>query len=130
MKITKSVLEKIIAQAEQQLPIEACGYLAGKDGIASFHYELTNVDKSSEHFSFEPKEQFSVLRDARLKGLKILAVYHSHPQSPARPSQEDIRLANDPDLYYVIISLAQKQAKVAAFAISQGEVYEQEIEVI
>jgi len=130
MKITKQILEKIIKHAKLQAPIEACGYLAGWEKVASHHYELVNTDKSSEHFSFEPQEQFSVLRDARAKDLKILAVYHSHPQSQARPSPEDIRLAYDPDLYYVIVSLAQKQPKVAVFTIRQGEVRKEEIEVI
>lgn len=130
IKITKQILEKIIKHAKQRAPIEACGYLAGWGKVASYHYEMTNVDKSSEHFSFEPQQQFSVLRDARARGIKILAVYHSHPQSPARPSAEDIRLAYDPSLYYVIVSLAEKQPEVAAFSIRQGEVQEEGIEII
>ncbi|MCI6118371.1 MAG: Mov34/MPN/PAD-1 family protein [Prevotella sp.] len=30
------------------------------------------------------------------------AKWHSHPASPSRPSSEDIRLANDPNILYAI----------------------------
>ena len=42
---------------------------------------------------------------ARAAGLKILGNWHSHPQTPARPSKEDLRLANDPGAIYAIVSL-------------------------
>jgi proteasome lid subunit RPN8/RPN11 len=65
---------------------------------------MENIDHSPEHFSFAPKDQFAALRYARSKGLKILANWHSHPASPSRPSQEDLRLANDPTIRYAILS--------------------------
>ena len=97
MKIQRYVLVQIIAHARREAPLEACGYLAASAGTLVFAYELANKDKSPEHFSFDPKEQFAAVKDARIKGLEISAVYHSHPLSPARPSPEDIRLAFDVD---------------------------------
>ncbi len=117
MKIKKKIIERIISHARQESPIEACGYLAASGGIITHSYPLTNVDKAQEHFSFLPKEQFATMRDAREKGLEICAVYHSHPVSPARPSAEDIKLANDPALLYVIVSLAGKIEDIQAFSI-------------
>ncbi|MEC9236446.1 MAG: SIS domain-containing protein, partial [Pseudomonadota bacterium] len=38
------------------------------------------------------KEQFKVLKESRAAGLQLLSVYHSHPESPARLSLEDLRL--------------------------------------
>ena len=116
--------------AKKEAPLEACGYLAAKDGMIAALYALTNIDKSGEHFSFDPKEQFAAVRDARTKGLEICAVYHSHPASPARPSEEDIKLAHDPQMLYLIVSLAQEREDVRAFRIKNKSVEPVALEVI
>ncbi len=122
MKIKKNIIDEIINHAKKDAPVEACGYLAGKDGVINRHYELTNMDKSEEHFAFDPKEQFATVKDARNDGLEVCAVYHSHPQTPARPSTEDIKLAYDPNISYVIISLANGQEDVKSFKIKNANV--------
>ena len=127
ISLTKGVLDLIIAHAKKDLPNEACGYLAGRDGVVSLSYILTNIDHSPEHFSFDPAEQFQAVKDARSKGLQILANYHSHPVTPSRPSQEDIRLAFDPDISYIIISLADVVPVVKSFQIVNGLVTNEEI---
>lgn len=122
IKIKKDILEHIRQIAHAELPNEACGYLAGKEGEITHCYRLTNIDHSLEHFSFDPKEQFETLKDARSKGLEIIANFHSHPETPARPSIEDIRLAFDPQILYAIISLAGPEEVLRFFRIKQGEV--------
>lgn len=128
--LPKSILNAIVQQAKAELPNEACGLLAGKDNQIVKNYALTNVDASPEHFSFDPSEQFKTLRAARSEGLQILANYHSHPETPARPSQEDIRLAFDPNIVYIIVSLAQTEPVAKAFHIRNGVVEPVEIEVL
>jgi proteasome lid subunit RPN8/RPN11 len=70
------------------------------------------------------------VREVRKDGLEILANYHSHPETPARPSQEDIRLAFDPNISYMIVSLADNLPDVKSFRIKNGEVEKEEILVI
>lgn len=130
MKIQKSVIDKIIAHAKRVMPIEACGYLALCDGTVISHYELTNTEKSREHFSFDPKEQFQTLKDARSKGLELSGIYHSHPETPPRPSVEDIKLAYDPSLSYLIVSLADNKAEVKSFKIKDSKVEMETLEVV
>lgn len=130
MKITRKIIREIVDHAKKEAPFEACGYLALKDGIITFSYALTNIDKSNEHFSFDPKEQFMAVKDARSKGLEMCAVYHSHPASPARPSQEDIKLAYDPNVSYFIVSLAGAKEEVRAFSIKNGDAAEIDLEVV
>jgi proteasome lid subunit RPN8/RPN11 len=125
--IKKDALNQIIDHAGKDLPNEACGYLAGKDNTILFSYQLRNTDQSPEHYSFDPSEQFQVLRETRTNGLQIMACYHSHPSTPARPSQEDINLAYDPDLRYIIISLASNEPVVKVFRIINGEVTGEEL---
>ena len=130
IRITKEVINNITAHARQDISIEACGYLAGKDGVITKHYELTNIDKSLEHYSFDPKEQFVTVKDARGLGLELLANYHSHPETPARPSNEDIKLAHDPSLSYVIVSLAEAKPSIKSFIIQKGVVEPEPLEIL
>ncbi|HEX2395630.1 MAG TPA: M67 family metallopeptidase [Bacteroidales bacterium] len=127
IRISSGVVNAIISHARQDLPNEACGYLAGKNGFITKCYPMTNVDASAEHFAFDPAQQFYMVKSARQEGLEILGNYHSHPETPARPSHEDIRLAYDPDIIYLIISLADDQPELNAFRISNGEVNKIEI---
>jgi proteasome lid subunit RPN8/RPN11 len=116
IEIPQWIVDAIIQQAYDELPDETCGLLAGIDGVVKKRFPMENTDHSPEHFSFDPKEQFRVLKEARAEGLKIIANYHSHPSSPARPSEEDIRLAFDPQIFYLIVSLAGETPVLKAFA--------------
>jgi proteasome lid subunit RPN8/RPN11 len=120
--IPQTIVDEIVEQAFAGLPEEVCGLLAGKENEAIARFPLTNIDHSPEHFSFDPKEQFQVLRKARSQGLQIIANYHSHPETPARPSEEDIRLAYDPNIIYLILSLQDREKPVLkAFSIKNGK---------
>lgn len=130
MEMCKSVYEKIIEHSRREMPMEACGYLGGKGKTVVEAYCLTNIDQSGEHFSFDPKEQFNAVLSMRRKKQQAVAVYHSHPVTPARPSQEDIRLAFDPEIIYVIVSLAAAEPEVKAFRIVKGDVTEEPLVVI
>jgi proteasome lid subunit RPN8/RPN11 len=121
IRIPQLIIKALIEQAQNELPNEACGLLAGKEGTVEKRYVMTNVDHSPEHFSFSPAEQFQVVRSTRKEGLEVIANYHSHPETPARPSEEDIRLAYDPDILYLIVSLASEQPTVKAFQIQNGQ---------
>jgi proteasome lid subunit RPN8/RPN11 len=105
------LIARIREQAEREAPNEACGYLRGVGTEVRGHIELTNTDASPEHFSLDPTEQFAALKTARELDEHLLAVYHSHPATPARMSEEDIRLANDTRTIYVIHSLADGRTR-------------------
>jgi proteasome lid subunit RPN8/RPN11 len=51
-------------------------------------------------------------------------------QQPARPSQEDIRLAYDPDISYVIVSLAAEFARCKIISYPERRSEKEEIRVI
>ena len=112
----------MLAQAKAEIPIEACGILAGKNGTVEKFYKMTNADKSNVHFTMTPEEQFKVIKDIRAAELEMLAIYHSHPESPARPSAEDIRMALTPETIYVILSLQQAKPVVKGFIRDNGNV--------
>lgn len=105
----KDDYDKIIEYAKSKLPEEACGLIGGTiEGNNKYIkkvYLLTNTDHSNEHFSMEPKEQLAAVKDMRANGLVPLGNWHSHPESPSRPSDEDKRLAYDSKASYMILSL-------------------------
>jgi proteasome lid subunit RPN8/RPN11 len=128
IKVPEKIIEVIVKQSLHEFPNEACGYLAGNNFEVKKIFSMTNIDKSPEHFSFDPKEQFRVVKEARRSGLDLISVYHSHPETPARMSKEDIRLAMDTDKIYIIHSLAEN--KTRAYKIVDNEILEEKIEVI
>jgi proteasome lid subunit RPN8/RPN11 len=131
IEIPNAIHDDMIAHAKAEFPLEVCGILGGTNSTVSANYRMTNTDASNEHFMMEPKEQFAVVKDLRAKGLTMLAVYHSHPETPARPSEEDIKLALTPGVSHIIISLADsQQADVKSFKIRNAEVESEEIMVV
>lgn len=130
MIIPQDIIDELISQARQDAPNETCGYLLGNStdegDVVTENYWMENTDHSPEHFSFAPKDQFAALRYARSRGLKILANWHSHPASPSRPSQEDLRLAVDPTIRYAILSL-HEGIYLNSFKIQNGEIVDKEV---
>jgi proteasome lid subunit RPN8/RPN11 len=131
IQIPQAIHDDMISHAREGFPLEVCGILGGNGESVSAIYRMTNTDASNEHFMMEPREQFAVIKDLRAKGLAMLAVYHSHPETPARPSEEDIRLALTPDVSYVIISLADAAAPdIKSYKISSSNVQLETIDTI
>ena len=130
LKINKEVWAGLIVHARQEAPLEACGYLAEQEGIVIRHYPLTNADASEEHYSLKPEEQFAAVRQMRTAGMKLRAIYHSHPASEARPSEEDIRLAYDPGISYVIVSLVDSKETIKSFRIEGAIVASEDVEIL
>jgi len=91
---------------------------------------MTNADQSPEHYSLEPEEQFKVLGQARMEQIDRIAVYHGHPETPAKPSQEDIRPAYDPQISHLIVSLAEKSPEIKAFRIKNGLAIPEVLELV
>lgn len=132
--LTKRQYQDILQHGLRALPNEACGLLGGvadqeRKIIRSVHL-LANIDNSPEHFSMDPKEQFSAVKTMRNNGWVLLGNFHSHPASPARPSEEDKRLAFDPEASYLILSLAEPEPVLKSFTIRKGRVNEEEISIV
>jgi proteasome lid subunit RPN8/RPN11 len=125
LKLKKSDYETMLVHCRQGLPNESCGLLAGTvEGevkTVTKVYLLTNIDASNEHFSMDPREQLAALKDARANGFGIIGNFHSHPESPSRPSEEDKRLAYDSTIEYLILSLMEETPVLKAFGIDSDK---------
>ena len=124
IKLAQSDFDTMVDWAKEHLPEESCGLLGGtKDGdvrTVKKVYYLTNIDHTNEHFSMDPKEQLAAVKDMRKNGYVPLGNFHSHPESPSRPSEEDKRLAYDSKANYLILSLMEADNPVLnAFRVDE-----------
>lgn len=103
---------EIIAHAAADWPEEVCGILAGRDGVVTGLLRSVNVAANRRlHYTVDPAV---LLRQFEFEeaGEEMIAIYHSHPLSPAYPSATDAAQATYPDAVYLICSLQQMQAPV------------------
>ena len=135
-RISQRLVDEMVAHAREDLPNECCGILAGPDGEAVKGYRMTNVEASPFRFSMDPGELVSVDSEAGDKGWELIAIYHSHTQSEAYPSDTDVRIAGGtaqlwPDTKYVLVSLMDSDnPSVRIFRIEGSEVTEEALEVV
>lgn len=125
----------MIRHCQRDYPNEACGYLAGKSNLTSLAIPMRNVHQSPSSYEMNPKEQLTVQKGLRLKGMTALAIYHSHVATEAYPSRRDIDRATAVqeffDGHYVLVALKDGgNPRARAFRIKNGAVEEDEIEEI
>jgi proteasome lid subunit RPN8/RPN11 len=121
---------EMIHHAQEEAPLEACGILAGSPGRVAKLYRATNADHSPVSYRLQPEEQYRIFRAIERQGWDIVGIYHSHPASPALPSDVDLEKAYYPEALYFVVSLADPaQPRVRAFRIAEGKSAEEKIEI-
>lgn len=130
MILTRRQLDQLIAQARRDAPHETCGMIGGKDGRALKIYPIKNVAANKViHYLMDGADQIAAMQDMDEQGYDILAIYHSHPVSPAYPSPTDRRDAYDPELgeplypgtVYLLITLMNPDTPEAHGYLLNGE---------
>lgn len=126
MRLPRYLYEEMVRHALDAWPNEACGILGGKGETARVFRGLANVaDNPERRYMIAPADLLRTMRDLDENGLDLLAIFHSHPVTPAYPSATDISLAQYPDALYLILSLADRNDPVLrAFHIIGAEVSE------
>jgi proteasome lid subunit RPN8/RPN11 len=133
MQVRQSVLDEIIAHARGDKPNECCGLIGGTDGVATTAYRTRNEFASPMRFNIHPTDLFQVqMKLIPEAGEELVAMYHSHPVSPAEPSQTDINLSeNIPGLIWLICSLQDDEKPVVrAWSIAENAAEELELAVV
>lgn len=125
-KISRELTTQLLHLAQISPTEEICGLIGGNDGKARHCYPVKNIDSQPQRkFSMDPEQQISAMTKMRKRNEHLFAIYHSHPDSPAVPSQTDIELAAYPEALYLIISLNIKGVlELRGFKLNQGVVTE------
>ena len=80
--------------------------IGARHGKPASCYPVRNVaDSSARHFLMDADEQANVLRLMRSRDERLFGIYHSHPDSSAKPSAADLDEIAHPDALYLIVSL-------------------------
>jgi [CysO sulfur-carrier protein]-S-L-cysteine hydrolase len=109
INLPRAVYDQLLAHLQDCYPAEGCGFLAGSEGLVSRHYPIANLLASTTAYQMEPAAQLEALLDIEAHGRELLAIYHSHPHSPAQPSRRDRQQWYYPEAAMIIVSLAKKQ---------------------
>jgi [CysO sulfur-carrier protein]-S-L-cysteine hydrolase len=127
VKLTAAQRDDLLAHAREEAPNECCGYLPLRDGSVERVHRADNVRRSPYGYELDHKSLFAA-NELEDDGFGV-AVYHSHPRSPAEPSQTDINLALYPNWLYVIVSPVDEPT-VRAWRIDDGQVREERVEIV
>jgi proteasome lid subunit RPN8/RPN11 len=119
LRMSAEVAEKIRAHGTETYPEECCGALLGHDTregrgpreiLGVLRLLNRREDSRRNRFSVAPKDVLGVEKEAAARGLMVIGWYHSHPDHPARPSEDDRENAW-PWYSYVIVSVPGGAAK-------------------
>jgi proteasome lid subunit RPN8/RPN11 len=122
-------MDELVAHARSELPNESCGMLAVDGERFTQFFAAQNEFASPMRFRIDSADQIRIWNAIDELGQEI-AIFHSHPNSEASPSQTDINLARDwPGAIWVICSLAEEKAVVRGFRIDAGRVEEVDLVV-
>ena len=129
--ITRKIVEAIETHAREEYPRECCGMLAGRENAITKLFKIKNIARSADEYELDPLEQVKAFEEIDRLLLKLIGVYHSHPDHPCYPSALDIRQAFYPDTAYFIISLSDApHFRLRAFIMREGKVVEEEITIV
>ena len=116
--IPAEVRSALVEHAEAELPNEACGLIALRDGVAERFFPGRNRAASPYRFDLEIDPEVWFLEDDGYE----LAVFHSHPASLPRPSRTDVEsIGLWKGKPYVILSL--RTGELAAWTIADEAVH-------
>jgi proteasome lid subunit RPN8/RPN11 len=131
-KIILTELQKQILSnhADNEKPNESCAILFGteKDGKSKVEkvFLTKNIDQSPVNFTISAEQRLEADKMEKELQLKIIGIFHSHPDSKAYPSQTDKKFMDLNPVVWVIFSGLLKDFKAY---ILESEISEIPIEI-
>jgi proteasome lid subunit RPN8/RPN11 len=139
LQLPRRLYEEMLAHARAELPNECCGVVSGQWSVVSGQasvvraercYPLVNELASPTEYLSEPRSMFRAVKDMRVHGTEIVAVYHSHPTSEPVPSQKDLERRYSSAVVHFIISLKDPQPLMRGWWLAEEQFAEADWEVL
>jgi proteasome lid subunit RPN8/RPN11 len=111
-----------------QVPLEACGMLAGKNGRVERIFPIRNQAQSPVRFRMDPKEQLEAFEWIDSNGQELLGIFHSHPNGPGKVSETDIEEAAYP-VVHIVLDGSDGRWSGCGFWIENGQAVEVILEI-
>ena len=116
VNISGELRQRIFDQMEATYPNEGGGFLLGENKddsvIVRDIIQVQNVfavEEQHHRYAMTPQDWMRLEDQADERGLSLIGYYHSHPDSPAVPSEYDREHAL-PNFVYIITSVAMGRA--------------------
>ena len=127
MHMTREQHDALVEHAREESPKECCGYLTLREGAALEVFRAENAYES-------PRYGFRLGRDDLIAMTNLeedfdIAIYHSHPRSEAKPSQQDRNEMQAWPAYLQVIVSPTHEPAVRAWWISDRRVEEEPVEL-
>jgi [CysO sulfur-carrier protein]-S-L-cysteine hydrolase len=126
--LTNEQLQKMIAHVQSQMPLEACGLLAGHDSKVESVLLVTNQAQSEVRFVMDPIEQLYALEWIDSNGQELIGIFHSHPTGPETVSPTDIAQAAYA-VVHVILARVDNTWRARGFWIEDGHYSEVTLQI-
>jgi len=126
IKITQSHKKILSEYSENQKPNESCAILFGKDEQVSDLFLTKNIEESPVNFTISNEQLIEGYKIADEKGLDVIGIFHSHPNSDAFPSNTDKKFMYSNPVVWIIYSGLNKNFR--AFVL-ESEIIEIPIEI-
>lgn len=120
--ISKQHLDEMRKHVEANLPEEACGLVAGKEGRSQRVYLVENILHSPIRYRMNPEGQLKAFIELEQNGWELLAIFHSHPRGPEHPSATDTDEAYYPEAAHLIWSYTDGEWRCLAFRIVEQKI--------
>lgn len=136
LTITLLLAHELLRHARAEEPNEACGLLAGDlaGGTVRTYHPARNEAMSPFRYSVHPDDLVRIVLTIEEAGQDLVAIFHSHTNSPAVPSATDLRSARYPDVFYLLASLSAPEDRptesLRAWRITGGNSAQVRLEIL
>lgn len=137
LRLTRDLLDSVIAHARADHPDEACGVIAGPEGsdTPTRFIPMVNAARSPTFYEFDSRDLLALYREMDDRDEVPVVIYHSHTATEAYPSRTDISYASEPEAHYLLVSTREcgndeGPVEVRSYRIVDGEVTEEPVEVV
>jgi len=121
------------AEALRAFPDECCGFLLGQEdakgnklAVSIRPVQNAKPGDKTRRFEIAPLDYLNAEQYATEQGLLLIGIYHSHPNHPSIPSEQD-RLAAQPYFSYIILSVYGQQVRhIQSWLLNADSQFEEE----
>lgn len=109
MFISERARSDVVEHMQRCLPCEGVGLIATSaiaPGMAAHRfYPGRNIDASPHRYTMDPVDVLAALHDMERRRMRLMAIVHSHPDTPPVPSASDLAEAKVPGVLSLIVGL-------------------------
>ncbi len=129
LTLGKKHWQEMLDHILRNLPLEACGLLAGNNDRVEKVLLVRNQAQSPARFVMDPYEQLQAFEWIDSSGLELLGIFHSHPAGPETASVTDIAEAAY-EVVHLIWSRNGNDWRARGFWIMKGRAADVTLQIV